>query len=211
MGALRKIAALTLGQPPALIDRLFVPRTEGGRNARVSADGAMMTVDIGRPLMILALALAGPPGQGWAQDIGSEAPPYCSDLLAMARERFAAITGKPREGNFQETSLALTGWNNCARYGVATYTCDSPRSAARKRRNESKRRSCGKSRSASVKDGPKRATGHRPTMWSCTTRSDQFRSRSARIKPTTEGTSCISISSCVETKCRNDNRQRHRR
>src|SRR5262245_20479614 len=131
MGALRKIAALTLGQPPALIDRLFVPRTEGGRNARVSADGAMLTVDIGRPLMILALALAVPPGQGWAQDIGSEAPPYCSDLqrvtaLAMARERFAAITGKPREGNFQETSLALTGWNNCALYGAATYTCDSP-------------------------------------------------------------------------------------
>ena len=85
-----------------------------------------------RRLMILALALAGPPGQGWAQDIGSEAPHYCSDLqrvtsLAMTRERFAAIAGKPREGNFLETSLALTGWNNCALYGATTYTCDSPR------------------------------------------------------------------------------------
>jgi hypothetical protein len=84
-----------------------------------------------RKLMILALALAGPPGQGWAQDIGSEAPSYCSDLLlvtslAMTRERFAAIAGKPREGNFLETSLALTGWSNCALYGAATYTCDSP-------------------------------------------------------------------------------------
>src|SRR5262245_57007858 len=81
--------------------------------------------------MILALALAGPPGQGWAQDIGSQAPSYCSDLqrvtaLAMTRERFAAIAGKPREGNFVETSLALTGWNNCALYGAATYTCDWP-------------------------------------------------------------------------------------
>jgi hypothetical protein len=81
-------------------------------------------------LMILALALAGPPGLGWAQDIGSEAPSYCSDLqrvtsLAMTRERFAPIAGKPREGNFLETSLALTGWNNCALYGAATYTCDS--------------------------------------------------------------------------------------
>jgi hypothetical protein len=58
-------------------------------------------------------------------------PPYCSDLqrvtaLAMTRERFASIAGKPREGNFLETSLALTGWNNCALYGAATYTCDSP-------------------------------------------------------------------------------------
>ena len=82
--------------------------------------------------MISALALAGSPGQGWAQDPGSEAPSYCSDLqrvtaLAMTRERFAAIAGKPREGNFLETSLALTGWNNCALYGATTYTCDSPR------------------------------------------------------------------------------------
>jgi hypothetical protein len=81
--------------------------------------------------MTFALALAGPPGQGWAQDIGSEAPSYCSDLqrvtsLAMIRERFAAIAGKPREGNFLETSLTLTGWTNCALYGAATYTCDSP-------------------------------------------------------------------------------------
>src|SRR5262245_12732558 len=82
-------------------------------------------------LMTSALAVAGPPGLGWAQDIGSEAPSYCPDLqrvtsLAMTRERFAAIAGKPREGNFLETSLALTGWNNCALYGAATYTCDSP-------------------------------------------------------------------------------------
>src|SRR5262245_43947160 len=84
-----------------------------------------------RRLMILALVLAGPPGLGWAQEIGSEASPYCSDLqrvssLAMTRERFASIAGKPRGGNFLETSLALTGWNNCALYGAATYTCDAP-------------------------------------------------------------------------------------
>jgi hypothetical protein len=65
--------------------------------------------------LILALALAGRPGQGWVQDIGSEAPTYCSDLqrvtsLAMTRERFASIAGKPREGNFLETRLALSGW-----------------------------------------------------------------------------------------------------
>jgi hypothetical protein len=65
-----------------------------------------------------------------AQAPGHEAP-YCSDLqrlaeIAMTRERFASITGKPRDGNFLETSLALTGWTNCALYGAATYTCDSP-------------------------------------------------------------------------------------
>src|SRR5215467_7568114 len=69
--------------------------------------------------MVLALALAGSPGHGWARGPGSEAPSYCSDLqrvtaLAMTRERFASIAGKPREGNFLETSLALTGWDNCA-------------------------------------------------------------------------------------------------
>jgi hypothetical protein len=84
-----------------------------------------------RRLTILVLALAGSAGPAFAQNIGSEAPSYCSDLqrvtgLAMTRERFAAIAGKPREGNFLETSLALTGWNNCALYGAATYTCDSP-------------------------------------------------------------------------------------
>jgi hypothetical protein len=81
-------------------------------------------------LMILVLALTGSPGQALAQDIGSEAPSYCSDLqrvtgLAMTKERYASITGKPCEGNFMETSLALRGWNNRALYGAATYTCDS--------------------------------------------------------------------------------------
>ena len=81
--------------------------------------------------MTFALALAGSPGQGSAQDVGSESPAYCPDLqrvtsLAMTRERFTSIAGKPREGNFLETGLALTGWSNCALYGAATYTCDSP-------------------------------------------------------------------------------------
>jgi hypothetical protein len=102
-----------------------------------------------RRLMILALALAGPPGQGWAQDIGSEAPSYCSDLqrvvgLAMTRERFISITGKPRDGNFLETSLALAGWNNCALYGAATMPAIRPRSAARETRSARRRSSCGK-------------------------------------------------------------------
>jgi hypothetical protein len=82
-------------------------------------------------LMISGLMLAQSAGLGFAQDARSDMPSYCSDLqrvtsLAMTRERFASITGKPREGNFLETSLALAGWNNCALYGAATYTCDSP-------------------------------------------------------------------------------------
>src|SRR5262249_34353999 len=83
-----------------------------------------------RRLMILALALSGAPGTALAQDTGAEAPPYCSDLkqvaaLAMTKERFASIAGKPREGNFTDTRLPLTGWQDCSLYGPATYTCDS--------------------------------------------------------------------------------------
>jgi hypothetical protein len=80
--------------------------------------------------MILALLLASLPGMASAQGAGSEAPAYCSELkrivaLAATKERFASIGGKPREGDFLETSVTLTGWNNCALYGTATYTCDS--------------------------------------------------------------------------------------
>jgi hypothetical protein len=45
--------------------------------------------------------------------------------LAMTRERFASIIGKPREGNYRDTTLPLPGWNDCSFYGAATYTCDS--------------------------------------------------------------------------------------
>jgi hypothetical protein len=83
-----------------------------------------------RRLMILALALSGSPGPAWAQDAGAEGPAYCSNLkqvaaLAVTKERFASIAGKPREGNFADTRLTLTGWQDCSLYGPATYTCDS--------------------------------------------------------------------------------------
>src|SRR5262249_22563257 len=42
-----------------------------------------------------------------------------------ARDRFAAITGKPREGSFSDTTLPLPGWGDCALYGAGMYTCDS--------------------------------------------------------------------------------------
>jgi hypothetical protein len=67
---------------------------------------------------------------GAAQDGRSEAIGYCPDLkrvtmLAVAGNPFAPIAGKPREGNFVDTTLPLTGWKDCALYGAATYTCDS--------------------------------------------------------------------------------------
>src|SRR5262249_48337165 len=67
----------------------------------------------------------------WAQSASVQTIPYCSELnrvvaLAMTKERFASIAGKPREGNFVETTLSLTGWNDCSLYGATTYTCDSP-------------------------------------------------------------------------------------
>ena len=55
--------------------------------------------------------------------------PYCPELqrvimLALAKERFAAIAGKPRHGDFQDTTLPLSGWKDCSLYGTRTYTCD---------------------------------------------------------------------------------------
>src|ERR1700730_681049 len=56
--------------------------------------------------------------------------PYCSNLkrvadLAMTNERFASISAKPRDENLSESTLALTGWNDCSVYGGRIYTCDS--------------------------------------------------------------------------------------
>jgi hypothetical protein len=79
---------------------------------------------------IAALVLIAWGTTAMAQEAPAEAVPYCADLkrvatLAGARDRFAAITGKPREGNFSETTLPLTGWRECLLYGAGMYTCDS--------------------------------------------------------------------------------------
>src|SRR5215831_12030809 len=65
-----------------------------------------------------------------AQDAATGAAPYCADLkrvaaLASVRDRFASIAGKPREGQFSDTILPLTGWKDCTLYGAGMYTCDS--------------------------------------------------------------------------------------
>jgi hypothetical protein len=77
--------------------------------------------------LITGIALALAAGAALAQD----AAPYCGDLkrvasLASARDRFASIAGKPREGNFSDTVLPLSGWKDCSLYGSGMYTCDSP-------------------------------------------------------------------------------------
>jgi hypothetical protein len=56
--------------------------------------------------------------------------PYCAELrqvvaFATAKERFAPIAGSAREGNFADTRLPLSGWQDCALYGSRMYTCDS--------------------------------------------------------------------------------------
>jgi len=81
-------------------------------------------------LVISTVALVASAVAGVAQNAPLQPAPYCSDLkhvtnLAMTRERFASIIGKPRAGNFRNTSLPLTGWTECSFYGAATYTCDS--------------------------------------------------------------------------------------
>ncbi len=73
-------------------------------------------------------ATSPPPATG--NSAFSEAAPYCADLkslaaLTMTKDKFASITGQPREGNFLHTRLPLTGWKDCSLYGSRTYTCDS--------------------------------------------------------------------------------------
>ena len=82
-------------------------------------------------LITLALALTSLPAIASAQDTRAQAPPYCFDLsrvvdLAMTKERFASIAGRPWQGGHVGTNLVLAGWKDCSLYGAATYTCDSP-------------------------------------------------------------------------------------
>jgi len=81
-------------------------------------------------LTILAVAMASLPAIAPAQDARPQAPSYCFDLsrvvdLAMTKERFASIAGRPRQGSFQDTRLVLKDWKDCSLYGATTYTCDS--------------------------------------------------------------------------------------
>ena len=59
-----------------------------------------------------------------------DVPPYCAELrqvaaAALAKDKFAGIIGKPRAGNYLDTTVALPSWEDCAFYGTRTYTCDS--------------------------------------------------------------------------------------
>jgi len=97
-----------------------------GVRAAAHGQGKAMT-----KLTILAVAMASLPAIASAQDARSQAPSYCFDLsrvvdLAMTKERFASIAGRPRQGSYVGTSLVLAGWKDCSLYGAATYTCDSP-------------------------------------------------------------------------------------
>jgi len=70
------------------------------------------------------------PGSGFPADGAA----YCPDLkrlaaLAATKDRFAGIAGRPRDGNFVETTLPLAGWRDCALYGPRSYTCDSDKVA----------------------------------------------------------------------------------
>jgi len=77
--------------------------------------------------ILLPAALTSLPAIVLAQDARSRAPSYCFDLsrvvdLAMTKERFASIAGRPRQGSFLDTGLVLADWKDCSLYGAATYT-----------------------------------------------------------------------------------------
>jgi hypothetical protein len=83
-----------------------------------------------RQLAIWATTAASMSGLACAQGGGPQPAPYCADLqrvvsIAMTDARFTAIAGKPREGNFSETSISLTGWHDCSLYSSTAYVCDS--------------------------------------------------------------------------------------
>jgi hypothetical protein len=80
--------------------------------------------------VVFALALGSLPATTSAQDATTVAPTYCSELqqivsLGMTKGRFSDIAGKPQQGDFHATDLALPGWKDCSLYGASTYTCDS--------------------------------------------------------------------------------------
>jgi hypothetical protein len=83
-----------------------------------------------KKLAMLAVVIASLPTTALAQTARSPAPPYCFDLsriveLAVTKDRFASIAGRPRQGDFRDTSLVLVDWKDCSLYGTASYTCES--------------------------------------------------------------------------------------
>jgi hypothetical protein len=95
-------------------------------------------------LAMLVLALASLPATALAQSARAPAPPYCFDLsrvvdLAVTKERFASIAGRPRPGDFRDTKLVLVGWKDCSLYGAATYTCDSAEMDTAEQADEARR------------------------------------------------------------------------
>jgi len=97
-----------------------------------------------KKLAMLTLPLASLSILALAQSARSQAPSYCFDLsqivdLAVTKERFASITGRPRPGDFRDTKLVLTGWKDCSLYGAATYTCDSAEMDTAEQANEARR------------------------------------------------------------------------
>src|SRR5262249_50350285 len=73
---------------------------------------------------VLALGLVGLGGAAFAETA------WCPDLkrvidLTVAKDKFAYIAGRPREGDFRDTTLPLAGWRDCSLYGTRTYLCES--------------------------------------------------------------------------------------
>src|SRR5262245_38463764 len=81
-------------------------------------------------LLSIGTALLSPSGHCAAPTVDVAPARYCAELrqvtaLAAGKDRFAPIAGKPREGNYLDTTLSLPGWKDCSLYGPRTYTCDS--------------------------------------------------------------------------------------
>src|SRR5262249_31986307 len=111
----RGVGGRKKGRAPA---RGLAAIARGARASELEGETVM------KRITVLAVAVASFPAMALAQNPRSQPPSYCFDLsritdLAATKERFASIAGRPRQGDFRDTSLTLPNWNDCS----PTYTC----------------------------------------------------------------------------------------
>src|SRR6516225_9863822 len=98
--------------------------------------------------------------------------PYCSDLkratdLAMTNERFASISAKLQDGDFADTNLALTDWNDCSVYAGRITLATRDQSQRRKKLSKYKERYPTKFSLVLVLHGSKRRTDRHLALSAC--------------------------------------------
>jgi hypothetical protein len=125
-----------------------------------------------------------------------EVPAYCAELkqvaaLVLAKDKFASIIGRPREGNFLEAKVTLPGWDDCSFYGTRTYTCNSHGFKTADEGEQAHAKILGEVKSC-LRDGwSEDESRRRLDTWCCTTKNKWPRLPSTPTKPTRANISCV--------------------